>query len=86
MTETHSEPRDKKPLYTRPKFIAACVVCVVFLILIIQNSQKITFDVFFWEAQVPAAMLYVIFALIGFLVGWLLRRGKAAAKAAKSGG
>ena len=80
MSETATETKPKKPIYTRPKFIAACVVSVVFLILIIQNSQKISFDVFFWEAQIPAALLYVVFALIGFTVGWLLRRGRSQAK------
>jgi len=81
MSETQTEPKAKKPLYARPKFIAACIVSIVFLILIIQNSQKIKFDVFFWEAQVPAALLYVVFALIGFTVGWLLRRSRSHSKA-----
>lgn len=80
MSEQQTQPKAKKPIYTRPKFIAACLVAVVFLILVIQNSQKIAFDVFFWEAQVPAALLYVVFALIGFIVGWLLRRNRSLPK------
>lgn len=84
MTDQSTESKAKKPIYLRPKFIAACVVGIVFLILIIQNSQKISFDVFFWEAQIPAALLYVVFALIGFTVGWLLRRSRSQSKAKQS--
>ncbi len=84
MSETQTELKSKKPIYTRPKFIAGCVVGVIFMILIIQNSQRVNFDVFFWEASVPAALLYLVFALLGFIVGFLLRRGRPQSKAKTS--
>lgn len=78
--DTSKPKKTKKPIYTRPRFIASCVVAVVFLILMFQNWQAVSFNVFFWERQIPATVLYFIFALIGFIVGWLLRKNKAQSK------
>tara|TARA_R110002072_G_scaffold42064_16_gene118343 strand:+ start:35556 stop:35816 length:261 start_codon:yes stop_codon:yes gene_type:complete len=74
---TPTPPTDKKkPIYTRPKFIASSIAAIIFLILILQNSESISIDVFFWKATAPAALLYLIFAIIGFMVGWLVRKPK----------
>lgn len=78
----NSEPKGK-PFYTRPKFIMAVIAGIIFLILIIQNSQPTAIDIFFWEATAPAALLYLIFSLVGFGVGWLVKQSHAAAKANK---
>jgi len=77
---TPPEPK-AKPFYTRPKFIMGAIAGVIFLILIIQNSQSIGIDIFFWKATAPAALLYLIFSFVGFGVGWLVKRSHAAAKA-----
>lgn len=74
-TPTPPEPKGK-PFYLKPKFIMGAIAAVIFLILIIQNSQSTVIDVFFWEANAPAAMLYLIFSLLGFVVGWLLCRSQ----------
>jgi uncharacterized integral membrane protein len=74
-TPTPPEPKGK-PFYLKPKFIMGAIAGVIFLILIIQNSQTTVIDVFFWEANAPAAMLYLIFSLLGFVVGWLLCRSQ----------
>ncbi len=74
-TPTPPEPKGK-PFYFKPKFIMGAIAAVIFLILIIQNSQSTIIDVFFWEANAPAAMLYLIFSLLGFVVGWLLCRSQ----------
>lgn len=79
---TPPEPKGK-PFYTRPKFIMGAIAGIIFLILIIQNSQSTAIDIFFWEATAPAALLYLIFSLVGFGVGWLLKRSHAASKAGK---
>jgi uncharacterized integral membrane protein len=79
-----SKPAKKKQFYTRPKFIASCIIAVMFLILMFQNWQSVGFNVFFWEKQIPAAVLYFVFALIGFVVGWLLCKSKASSKSKKS--
>lgn len=74
-TPTPPEPKGK-PFYLKPKFIMGAIAGIIFLILIIQNSQSTIIDVFFWEANAPAAMLYLIFSLLGFTVGWLVCRSQ----------
>lgn len=74
-TPTPPEPKGK-PFYTKPKFIMGAIAGIIFLILIIQNSQSTVIDVFFWEANAPAALLYLIFSLLGFTVGWLVCRSQ----------
>ncbi|MFG0313473.1 MAG: lipopolysaccharide assembly protein LapA domain-containing protein [Phycisphaerales bacterium] len=82
-TPTPPEPKGK-PFYLKPRFIMGAIAGIIFLILIIQNSQRTVIDVFFWEANAPAALLYLIFSLLGFTVGWLVCRSQnARAKRAK---
>lgn len=87
MTNTTDTPvppaPKKKQLYTRPKFIAWLFVVVIFLFLILRNMETITMDVFFMPLRAPAALLYLIFSLIGFVVGWLVRRPKSPSKSLK---
>ena len=78
-TPTPPTPK-KKPLYTRPKFIAWFFIVVVFLVLILRNMETITMDVFFMPLRAPAALLYIAFSLIGFAVGWLVKRPKSSSK------
>ena len=67
----------KKPLYTRPKCIVSCIAAIAFLILIFQNWNSVSINLFFMtDRQVPAALLYIGFSLVGFVVGWLVRRPK----------
>ncbi len=77
MNDTPSNPDiKKKPIYTRPKFIVSLIAAVIFLILIFQNWGMTTIEIFFWTATLPGSVFYLIFALIGFAVGWLVRRPK----------
>lgn len=79
-TPTNQTTPSKRPFYTRPKFITVSILTVVFLILVLQNMRTVTINVFFMEVQASAVLLYLIFALIGFIVGWLLKRTHAATK------
>jgi uncharacterized integral membrane protein len=74
-------PKSKKPIYTRPKFILSMIAAVIFLILIFQNWASVSVNMFFMtDRQVPAALMYVGFSLVGFIVGWLVKRPKHPAK------
>jgi uncharacterized integral membrane protein len=64
MTET-TEPK-AKPWFTKPRNIAIIFVCIVFLVLILQNMESVMVQILFWKASAPAALIYVIFALAGF--------------------
>ncbi|MBL4808936.1 MAG: DUF1049 domain-containing protein [Phycisphaerales bacterium] len=70
-----------KPIYMRPKIIALAIASVIFLILIFQNWESVSVDLFFMtDKKVPAALLYIAFSLVGFVVGWLIKRPKSASK------
>lgn len=76
-------PKQKKPIYTRPRFIVSAIAAIIFLILILQNLESTTINVFFMPLVAPAALLYLIFSSVGFVVGWLVRRPKSTSKPSK---
>ena len=65
-SDTQSTEPKEKPFYTRPKFIMGAFVTVVLLVLVLQNMGPATISIFFWKASVPAAIVYVLCAIIGF--------------------
>ena len=74
-------PKSKKPIYTRPKFILSMIAGVIFLILIFQNWASVPVSLFFMtDEPVPASLMYIAFSLIGFIVGWLVKRPKSSSK------
>lgn len=77
-TDSPKQPtKSNKPIYLRPKFIISMFAGIVFLILIFQNWESVSVDLFFMtDKQVPAALLYIGFSLVGFVVGWLMKRSK----------
>lgn len=80
-TDTPTPPAlKKKPLYTKPKFILSMIAAVIFLILIFQNWDSMPIDIFFWKAELPAALLFLIFSLVGFIIGWLVKHSKQSSK------
>jgi len=88
MTDTPDTPTPptpkKKPLYTRPRFIVSAIAAIIFLILIFQNWDAVDLRILFWKQEgVPAALPYLAFSLIGFTVGWLVRRPRSAAASSK---
>lgn len=71
---TPPEPKGK-PFYTRPKFIMSAIAAIIFLVLIFQNWSTVDLNLFFvTDLQVPGAIVYICFSLIGFAVGWLVAR------------
>jgi len=85
MSDQPATEKPKKPIYTRPKFILSMIASVIFLILIFQNWEDVSINIFFMvDKKVPGSLLYIIFSLIGFIVGWLLKRPKSSSKPTKS--
>jgi len=65
-----------KPWYFQPRNIAIIFIAVVFLILILQNMESVLVQILFWKATAPAALIYIIFALVGFGAAKLTIRRK----------
>lgn len=75
MNETKAQTEiKKKPIYTKPKFIASVVASIIFLILIFQNWDMVSVRVLFWKQPVPASLMYVVFAIAGFVAARITHR------------
>ena len=81
-TPTPPAPKTK-PFYTKPRFILGAIAAIIFLILMFQNWNDTLINIFFWEATLPAAVLYTAFAIVGFMVGGLATRLKVARNKSK---
>lgn len=58
----------------KPKTIVLLIVIVLFLILILRNSQAVTFWLFFWPIEMSQIILTLVTLLIGFVVGFVVAK------------
>lgn len=56
----------------KPKTIVVLVLSVLFLIILIQNTQVVTLRLFFWKIGVSQIILVPITMLIGFTLGYIV--------------
>jgi len=55
----------------KPKLIAILVMVVLFIIILIQNTQVIDLNLFFWTISMSQIILIVFVLLGGFIIGFL---------------
>jgi uncharacterized integral membrane protein len=65
-----------KAWYLRPKAIITAVAAVIMLILIFQNWESVSVSIFFWKQPVPASLMYLFFAIAGFVAARITLRTK----------
>ena len=58
----------------RPKFIVVLVLIALFLIMLIQNIQPVTLQLFFWKVGVSQIILIPLIMAIGFVVGFVVSK------------
>lgn len=61
----------------RWKLWALAIAAVILLVIVIQNSQKVEFNLLFISTETPLIVLLLITALIGAIIGYtapILRR------------
>jgi uncharacterized integral membrane protein len=51
------------------KFVALAVVALLTLIVVLQNTDPVVVKVLFFSVTAPAALLFFVSALVGFLIG-----------------
>lgn len=71
--EAKTKP-EAKAWYLRPKSIIALIAAVVFLILVFQNWDSVSVRILFWTQTVPASLMYVFFAIAGFVAARITHR------------
>ena len=60
----------------KKKFIVILVLIGLLLILIIQNTQNVSLNIFFWNIMMPQVILVLILFVLGFLIGFLVAKMK----------
>ena len=58
----------------KPKYIIIIILAVLALILALQNTEVVTFQLFFWTISMSRILMMGGFLIIGFLVGLLVGR------------
>ena len=58
------------------KLIVILVLVGLLLILIIQNIQNISLNIFFWNIMMPQVILVLILFALGFVIGFLVAKMK----------
>ncbi|MCG8604847.1 LapA family protein [bacterium] len=66
----------------KPKQIAILVVIALFVIILVQNSERVDLQLLLWSYRdVPLVVVIISSIFVGFVTGWLaklaFRRGKA---------
>jgi len=56
----------------KPKNIIILMVVLLFLIVILQNTQVVTLRLFFWEITMSRIILLALTSLIGFALGYVV--------------
>jgi len=73
-----------KAWYLRPKAIITAIAAVIMLILIFQNWESVSVHIFFWIQPVPASLMYLFFAVAGFVAARITLRTKSEGSGSKS--
>ncbi|HEY1853013.1 MAG TPA: LapA family protein [Solirubrobacterales bacterium] len=79
-------PRKEKEIHWRKWILGALVVLIV--IVALQNSQQVSFEVLFLNFDAPMIVMLLVFALLGALIGWaapVLVRHRRSERAARGG-
>jgi uncharacterized integral membrane protein len=61
-------PQKEKEIHWR-KWILGILVALL-VIVALQNSQRVTFEVLFTSFDAPMIVMLLVFALLGALIGW----------------
>lgn len=68
------ETNDRRENPMKPKVVIIGILCVIALILILQNSKIITVQLLFWTVSASGVIMILGLLFIGFLIGYLLGR------------
>ena len=75
-SEAHQNPASPDTQWKRWVLVAAAILV---LIVVLQNSQEVDFNLLFVNTSAPLILLLLVFTLIGAAIGYLVpivRRGR----------
>ncbi len=70
-----------------PKKIAIIICGLLFVVILLQNSDPTWVELLFWNVQMPLFILIIVTVLLGWMFGWFshvaFRRGRNRSKIEK---
>ena len=60
----------------KPKIIVIIILVVLFLVIMIQNTEVVDFQLFFWKMSMSRIIMISFVLLIGFVLGYLVARSE----------
>ena len=58
----------------KAKLIIALVLLVLALIVLLQNTEVVTFRLLFWSAEISQVLLVLLMMFIGFVLGFVVAK------------
>jgi uncharacterized integral membrane protein len=58
----------------KPKSIVILIVAILFLIILVQNTQTVILSLLFWKIMAPQIVLIPVVLLIGFALGYAVAK------------
>ncbi|MFQ6108787.1 MAG: LapA family protein [Candidatus Aminicenantales bacterium] len=58
----------------KAKTIIILILIILFAIILLQNTQVVTLQLFFWKLTMSRIIVILLFTLIGFVIGFLVGR------------
>lgn len=60
--------------------IIATIIAILFLIILIQNTEVVEFRFFFWQVAMSRIIMLGLALLIGFIIGYIVAHNKSRKK------
>jgi len=58
----------------KPKWIIILVLLALVIVLLVQNAQVVTYQIFLWKISISQVILVPMILIIGFVIGYLMGR------------
>ena len=68
------ESSDLKEFVKKPKTIVSFVIIVLLLVIFFQNTQVVSFRIFFWKISMSQIILIPLTMIIGLVLGYVIGR------------
>jgi uncharacterized integral membrane protein len=66
------ESNDLKEFMKKPKIIVSFVIVVLILVIFFQNTQVVSFRIFFWKISMSQIILIPLTMIIGLVLGYVI--------------
>jgi uncharacterized integral membrane protein len=68
---TNAQTAGRRGITWTPRMVIWTVILVAILIFVLQNLDETSVNLLFWDYRPPLAVVVLIAALAGYILGWL---------------